>query len=435
MGGRRARSVGGQDEKGTARVSSCVFRRTTAWLTDKSPMSRPWNILALLFAVRTVMAFQFEAVAALAPMLMHEFGVSVAEIGFLIGLYMAPGVVLALPGGAIGKRCGDKQVVVCALALMTCGGLIMTFSNSWQLQLFGRVTAGIGGVLLNVLMSKMIIDWFTEREHATAMAIFVNSWPLGIALALVALPPLAISGGIFSAFLLTTALVAVGMAALAFLYPTPPARQISGPQNVGRPAAAPLLAVIVAGVIWGLFNGSFTMVFSFGPSMLHERGWSVAAAGSATSIVLWLVVFSVPLGGFLADRTGRHSAVLLGGLVAFAAMLLIAARADAVSTAFLILGLVCGLSSGPIMSLPARVLFPETRAVGMGIFFTLFYLVIVPAPWVGGYVARVAESSRVTFDLAAGMLVMSCAAYWLFQWLVAYHRRLKILGGRKPMVV
>src|SRR5262249_22984133 len=102
------------------------------------------------------------------------------QTGFLIGLYMAPGVVLALPGGAIGKRCGDKQVVVCALALMTCGGLIMTFPNSWQLQLFSRVTAGIGGVLLNVLMSKMIIDWFTEREHATAMVIFVNSWPLGI---------------------------------------------------------------------------------------------------------------------------------------------------------------------------------------------------------------------------------------------------------------
>src|SRR5215831_4337994 len=148
------------------------FGRTAAWLTEKSSMSRPWNILALLFAVRTAMAFQFEAVAALAPMLMDEFGVSVADIGFLIGLYMAPGVVLALPGGAIGKRCGDKQVVVSALAVMTCGGLIMALSNSWQLQMLGRVMAGIGGVFLNVLMSKMVIDWFTERERTIAMAIF-----------------------------------------------------------------------------------------------------------------------------------------------------------------------------------------------------------------------------------------------------------------------
>jgi hypothetical protein len=35
------------------------------------------------------------------------------------------------------------------------------------------------------------------------------------------------------------------------------------------------------------------------------------------------------------------------------------------------------------MRLPARVLMPGTRAVGMGIFYTLFYVVIVLAPWIG----------------------------------------------------
>ena len=60
-----------------------------------------WSILGLLFAVRTAMAFQFQSVAAIAPMLRHEFGVGLAEIGLLIGLYLAPGIALALPGGAI----------------------------------------------------------------------------------------------------------------------------------------------------------------------------------------------------------------------------------------------------------------------------------------------------------------------------------------------
>jgi cyanate permease len=44
------------------------------------------------------------------------------------------------------------------------------------------------------------------------------------------------------------------------------------------------------------------MIFSFGPSMLDERGWSISAAGSVISIVLWLAVISVPLGGFLAEH-------------------------------------------------------------------------------------------------------------------------------------
>ena len=43
-------------------------------------------------------------------------------------------------------------------------------------------------MLLNVLMSKMVTDWFAGKEIGTAMAVFLNSWPLGIALALLALP-------------------------------------------------------------------------------------------------------------------------------------------------------------------------------------------------------------------------------------------------------
>ncbi len=385
-------------------------------MSGKIGFQRRWQMLACLFAVRTVMAFQFQTVAVLAPMLKIDFGVSVADIGFLIGIYLAPGIALALPGGAIGNRYGDKQVVMAGLALMICGGLVTALSPSWYLVLVGRFVAGSGGVLLNVLMSKMVMDWFARRENATAMAIFVNSWPLGIALALVVLPRLAVIGAAVScALLLSTALVVCGMLILGLLYRAPTPRQMSGSGNERRPAGRPMLAVIVAGLIWGLFNGGFGMIFSFGPSMLHERGWSVVAASSVTSIVLWLVVISIPVGGILADRTQRHLAVLVGGLCGFAAMLLIAARTDAVIIAFVVLGLASGISAGPIMSLPARVLLPETRAVGMGVFYTLFYLVVVLAPWIGGCAASITGSSRVTFDVGAAMLLLCCAALWLFQ--------------------
>ena len=54
-----------------------------------------------------------------------QFGVSIADIGVLIGLYFAPGVVLALPGGAIGQKFGDKTTVLAALLLMLMGSLTM----------------------------------------------------------------------------------------------------------------------------------------------------------------------------------------------------------------------------------------------------------------------------------------------------------------------
>jgi MFS family permease len=130
-----------------------------------------WAILAVLFAVRATMAFQFQSVAAVAPLLGSELGVSLADIGVLIGLYFAPGVVLALPGGAIGQRFGDKTTVLGALLLMLAGSMVMAFAPSWSIQIAGRLVSGAGGVTLSVQMTKMLTDWFAGKEIATAMAI------------------------------------------------------------------------------------------------------------------------------------------------------------------------------------------------------------------------------------------------------------------------
>ena len=47
------------------------------------------------------MAFQFQSIATLSPFLQQEAGLGLAEIGLLIGLYLAPGVRVAVPGGAM----------------------------------------------------------------------------------------------------------------------------------------------------------------------------------------------------------------------------------------------------------------------------------------------------------------------------------------------
>src|ERR1700752_8478 len=128
-----------------------------------------WGSLALLFGVRTAMAFQFESVAALAPMIRSDLNIGVADIGFLIGLYLAPGIALALPGGAIGKRFGDKPVILVGLGLMTCGGFLLALTGTWYLQIAGRLAAGVGGIPLSVVMAKMVVDLFAGKEIATAM--------------------------------------------------------------------------------------------------------------------------------------------------------------------------------------------------------------------------------------------------------------------------
>ena len=376
-------------------------------------MRNRWGILAVLFLVRLTMAFQFQSVAAVAPLLGSEFGVSLADIGILIGLYFTPGVALALPGGAIGQRFGDKTTVLGALLLMLIGNLAMAYSDSWTGQIAGRLVGGAGGVLLNVQMTKMVADWFAGKEIATAMAIFVNSWPAGIALSLLTLPLIGTAYGVSAVYLAVAALIGLGLVLLAAAY-RPPANSVTAAATSAGLDSNAAIAVIAAGLIWGLYNVGFAMIFSFGPSMLVERGWSISAAGSIISIVLWVAVVSVPLGGFVADRSGRPELILVAGCIVFAMLMVALPRSGAVVLTVAALGLICGQPAGPILSLPARVLQPATRAIGMGVFYTVYYAAMMLGPAVGGACAKWAGSADAAFDFGAAVLLACPVLLWGF---------------------
>ena len=384
-------------------------------------MRNRWGILAILFFVRLTIAFQFQSVAAVAPLLEKTFGMGLADIGILIGLYFTPGVVLALPGGAIGRTLGDKPTTIAALLLMTAGSLVMALAEAWGWQMAGRLASGAGGVLLTVQLTKMGADWFAGKEIATAMAIFVSSWPTGVAISLLVLPAIGTAYGAGAVFLSAAALSVTGIVLIAFYQP-PPATGATAAASARLDLLA-LLAVIVAGLIWGLFNVGFAMIFSFGPSLLAERGWSIAAAGSAISVVLWLSVISVPAGGLIADRTGRPLALAVAASLIVALLLAWLPRSDAVITILVLIGLISGHPAGPIVSLPARVLAPETRAIGMGVFYTLFYAAMMAGPAVAGRLAKSAGSAAVALDLGA-LTVLACPPLmWLFERIVSVRNR------------
>jgi MFS family permease len=376
-----------------------------------------WGVLAVLFTVRLTMAFQFQSVAAVAPLLRTQFGVGLAEIGFQIGLYFTPGIVLALPGGAIGQRLGDRRTTLAALLLMLIGSTTMALGESWSAQVAGRLIAGGGGVLLNVQMTKMVADWFAGKEIATAMAIFVNSWPAGIAMSLLTLPSIGTAHGVNAVDFFVAVLIVIGIA-LAMTY-HPPQGVAPAVTASARPDFRTTLAVTVAGLIWGLFNVGFAVIFSFGPTMLVERGWTIAQGGSVISIVLWLAVISVPLGGFVADRLKRPQTVLVVGSLVTTALVLSLAHTDTVIASVIALGLISGQPAGPIMSLPARVLQPHTRAIGMGVFYTIYYGIMAVGPIIAGAAAKWTGNAASAFDFGALMVLACPPLLWAFNAIAA----------------
>ena len=184
-------------------------------------MPNRWVMLLVLFIARTAMGFQFQSVASVSPLLVRDLAIDLALFGSLIGAWMLPGAVMAIPGGMLGGRFGDKRVALFGLALMVIGSAVTAGSNEYLTALVGRIVSGTGAVLLNVLLAKMVADWFGDRDLATAMSILVVSWPVGIGLALVVLGPLSVATSWTFALQISTGVCVAAFLLEALVYREP----------------------------------------------------------------------------------------------------------------------------------------------------------------------------------------------------------------------
>jgi predicted MFS family arabinose efflux permease len=378
-----------------------------------------WRALAVLTAARTSLGVQFQSIASLSTDLMPGLGLSFATLGMLIGLYFLPGIVVALPVGALSRRVGDKRLVMSGLVLMTVGAVVCALSADSTTLAVGRVIAGIGGVTLNVVMSKMVIDWFTGQEVVLAMAIFVNSFPIGVGLAMLTLGPVSALAGWQAAMGAVALITSIALVAVwALCKPHPNDAQMAGAKALTAAAlrGSELFLVCLAGAIWGIFNGCFSVLFGFAPSLLlGSGGISSATVAIVVGVATWCVAASVQIGGLLGQRWVKPTTLMTTGTVAWSLCLLALAFWDAVGAAAVVLaGIVMGLPVGTIMAMPAAVLRPESRAVGMGYFYLWLYVGHGALPPIAGWVRDMTGQPNAPIVFATVMVLAMLALYWLF---------------------
>jgi MFS family permease len=377
-------------------------------------MHERWLILAVLTFARTAMGFQFQSVAAVSPFLLDQFQMSYAALGTLVGLYLVPGIAVALPGGVLAQRFGDKRIVCVGLAAMTFGGALMGATESSSALAAGRVVSGAGAVLLNVLVTKMVADWFQGRESATALGILITSWPLGIAIALVVLPAFTNAFSWPAAMYATAAVSAAALALVAISYraPTPSHATEPGRFQFGLTGHELRLAML-AGLVWTFYNVGFIVVLAFGPDFLIATGHKAAAASAIVSTVSWVIIPALPIGAWLAERVGRPDVTMIACfLLATLAIWLVASLGPSIPL-FVVIGLIFGPPGGLIMTLPGEAVRLERRAIVMGVYFTCYYVGMGVAPALAGYARDLTGNAAAPLWFAGAMLIM--ASLMLFQ--------------------
>src|SRR3978361_166169 len=92
---------------------------------------RRWIVLAVLFLARAATGFQFQSVGSAASAMTRDLGMDYAQLGVLLGAYLLPGIVVALPAGWLGRRLTDKTFGLIGLLLMAFSGIMLGAAESF----------------------------------------------------------------------------------------------------------------------------------------------------------------------------------------------------------------------------------------------------------------------------------------------------------------
>ncbi|MBA2399816.1 MAG: MFS transporter [Bradyrhizobium sp.] len=374
---------------------------------------RRWIILAALFAARAAIGFQFQSVGSAASLLMTDLGIGYAEIGMLLGAYLLPGVVVAFPAGLLGSRGGEKALGIAGLVLMAVSGLALNYSGDLAFALVARVVGGAGGVVVGLVATKMVADWFDAREIVLAMSVLQTSWPFG---AMVALPIQTFIAQSFGWHAVMVSGVIFSVVALCAFAMIPRAPQLAQAEAAGRARLprATLLPVMISGVIWGAMNLACVLFFSYAPPLMVAQGSSPTVAASLTSLAIWFTIIAIPAGGYLVHRSGRPiTAIIACSLIAAAGLMLFVLDFHP-TVACLVFGAAIGPMSGAVLSLPTKVLEPADRSVGFGLFYSCFYVLMAVGPIVAGSLQDVWGSPSAALVASAALLASMVPLVLLF---------------------
>jgi MFS family permease len=383
---------------------------------------RPWIILAALTLARIAFGYQFQTVATLATNLVQRFGLSYAQLGSLIGAYMLLGVFVALPLGLLGRRFGDRVVLGTGLALMTAGSCISAWADLPAWIGGGRTVAGVGAVAMTVLQGKVIADWFTGARFMIGISVSVCGFPIGIGLAQLVLPPVLDGLGLRAAFL--TDAVPAGLALVLFLasYREPP-HDARVPRKFSLPSLHECLLLVVAGSIWTVYTAGFSAFLSYLPASLSFRAYGAAAIAVAVTVAAWGNVPGTLAGGSLAARFGGFNIFLIGTLSLVVGMVGSALTGWPVAWA-LLLGVGGSIQPGVIMAVGTLSARPQNRAVGMGLFYSIYYLGGTFAPALCGMVADYAARPEGGLLAAAAMSALAIPLYMVHRSLASHEKML-----------
>ena len=258
--------------------------------TSREPRTR-WDIIALAILAGVVAAIQVGKVPPALPVLRVELGLGFITAGWVASLVNICGAVLGVASGLIIDRVGPRRIIVVSLLIMGGGGVIGAEAGSGAALLASRFLEGMGLVGTAVAAPAIIRAACRPGERNLALGLWGAYLPTGMAMALIAAPPLMEQFG-WRGFWWGNVALVIGFAGFMAIGLT--SRYWPGPSTVPSTARPRIAASLGRPGPWlfatcfAAYALMFYAVAVWLPSYLMEaKGWSLgeAALGGAAVVI------------------------------------------------------------------------------------------------------------------------------------------------------
>jgi MFS family permease len=395
----------------------------------------PWIVLGLLSAVFFGNSYVYDSIGPVADLLQKQRGYSDGQIGMLNAIYSLPNIVLVLVGGLLVDRWGAGRVLLGSTAVCLAGALLTAFGADFTEMTAGRLLFGIGAETQNIAVTVAVVDWFGGGAVALAMATTLavgrsGSWaadmsPTWFADAYAAgwQPPLEIAAAIAAAAMLFSIAYwrfdAARDGAVRAARESHPRITLADVREFGRP----YWYLLTLCVLWYAVILAFRSTFSI-KYFQHAHGLPLADAGAMNSYVFLAALFATPAFGWLCDRTGRYSGMLLFGAALLPVALAIMAWTDwSLWVATVLIGISYSMVPAVMWPLASKIVPAARFGTALGLMWVVQNAGIAGANLVAGWLNDRAGASDANpagylpmmefFGAASALGVAFAALLWM----------------------
>jgi len=261
---------------------------------------RPVRVAVALLSLSAVaFGFTYSDHAPLIPLVSADFRLDDLGVGLLSTALFTSYMATTFLTTGLAERIGPKRMVGAGLAVSAAGTAAFALSPGYSVALAAKAIQGIGSALAFVAATRYLAGLYGDRRTHFALGLYGGGFPLGSAVALVAMPPLAAAlGGWRGAFWVEAAFVAV--AATAW-WRVPAVPRVARPGNIRDALRCPncwwTSLQHAAGFGLAIASGTWITVY-----LLREFHLPLELSGLLGSLLLVLAVLARPLGGLLLAR-------------------------------------------------------------------------------------------------------------------------------------